>query len=92
MQQTFYDFSAFEILKGKKPLLVCDNAFDFWALRFRAKLSGSAILRRTRFMSMQARRQKFWSGTSVILFWQSAEEALSIPQNASNISITQIFL
>ena len=30
MQQTFYDFSAaFEILKDKKPLLVCDNAFDF---------------------------------------------------------------
>jgi len=28
MQQTFYDFSAFEILESKKPLLVCDNAFD----------------------------------------------------------------
>ena len=29
MQQTFYDFSAFEILQDKKPLLVCDGAFDF---------------------------------------------------------------
>ena len=29
MQQTFYDFSAFDILKGTKPLLVCDKAFDF---------------------------------------------------------------
>ena len=30
MQQIFYDFdAAFEILKDKKPLLVCDNAFDF---------------------------------------------------------------
>ena len=29
MQQTFYDFSAFEILKDKKTLLVCDGAFDF---------------------------------------------------------------
>jgi len=28
MQQTFYDYSAFEILKDKKPLLVCDGAFD----------------------------------------------------------------
>ena len=28
MQQTFYDFSAFEMLKDRKPLLVCDNAFD----------------------------------------------------------------
>ena len=28
MQQTFYDFSAFEMLKGKKPLLVCDDAFE----------------------------------------------------------------
>ena len=28
MQQVFYDFSAFEILEGKKPLLVCDGAFD----------------------------------------------------------------
>jgi len=28
MQQTFYDYSAFEILKGKKPLLVCDGVFD----------------------------------------------------------------
>jgi len=30
MQKTFYDFSAFEILKNKKTLLVCDNAFDFF--------------------------------------------------------------
>jgi alcohol dehydrogenase class IV len=29
MQQTFYDYSAFEIIRDKKPLLVCDNAFDF---------------------------------------------------------------
>jgi len=29
MQQTFYDWSAFEMLKNKKSLLVCDNAFDF---------------------------------------------------------------
>jgi alcohol dehydrogenase class IV len=28
MQQTFYDFSAFGMLKNKNPLLVCDNAFD----------------------------------------------------------------
>ena len=33
MQQTFYDFSAFEIiLKGKKPLLVCDDAFDSFGI------------------------------------------------------------
>ena len=29
MQQTYYDFSAFELLQDKKPLLVCDGAFDF---------------------------------------------------------------
>ena len=28
MQETYYDFSAFELLKSKKPLLVCDDAFD----------------------------------------------------------------
>ena len=28
MQQTFYDFTAFELLKSKNPLLVCDSAFD----------------------------------------------------------------
>ncbi|MCL1849272.1 MAG: phosphonoacetaldehyde reductase [Clostridiales bacterium] len=28
MQQTFYNFSAFKLLKNKKPLLVCDQAFD----------------------------------------------------------------
>ena len=32
MQQTFYDFSAFDILKGKKPLLVCDGAFDSFGM------------------------------------------------------------
>ena len=34
MQQTFYDFSALEIIKTKKPLLVCDNAFDSFGIRF----------------------------------------------------------
>jgi len=29
MQQTFHDFSAFEILQDKKPFLVCDGAFDY---------------------------------------------------------------
>ena len=33
MQQTFYDFSAFEILKDKKPLLVCDGAFDSFGIQ-----------------------------------------------------------
>jgi len=34
MQQTFYDFpAAFEILKDKRPLLVCDNAFDFLKIK-----------------------------------------------------------
>ena len=33
-QQTFYDFSAFEILKDKKPLLVCDNIFDSFGIEF----------------------------------------------------------
>ena len=28
MQQVFYDFTAFGIMVGKKPLLVCDGAFD----------------------------------------------------------------
>ena len=30
MQQTFYDFKALEILKDKRPLLVCDNSFDLF--------------------------------------------------------------
>jgi alcohol dehydrogenase class IV len=34
MQQTFYDFSAFELLKDKKPLLVCDDAFDLFDISF----------------------------------------------------------
>ncbi|MGI6089868.1 MAG: phosphonoacetaldehyde reductase [Saccharofermentanales bacterium] len=34
MQQTFYDFSAFELLKDKKPLLVCDDAFDSFGIEF----------------------------------------------------------
>ena len=33
-QQTFYDFSAFEVFKDKKPLLVCDNAFDLLGIAF----------------------------------------------------------
>ena len=33
-QQTFDDFSALEILKDKKPLLVCDNAFDSFDIEF----------------------------------------------------------
>ena len=32
MQQTFHDFSAFKILKDKKTLLVCDNAFDSFGI------------------------------------------------------------
>jgi len=32
MQQTFYDFSAFEVLKGKNSLLVCDDAFDSFGI------------------------------------------------------------
>jgi len=32
MQKTFYDFSAFEILRNKRPLLVCDNAFDSFGI------------------------------------------------------------
>ena len=32
MQQTFHDFSAFELLKDKKPLLVCDGAFDSFGI------------------------------------------------------------
>ena len=32
MQQTFYDFSAFEMLKDKKTLLVCDSAFDSFGI------------------------------------------------------------
>ena len=33
MQQTFYDFSAFEMLLDKKPLLVCDGAFDSFGIK-----------------------------------------------------------
>jgi len=33
MQQTFYDFSAFELLKDKKPFLVCDSAFDSFGIK-----------------------------------------------------------
>ena len=32
MQQVFAGFSAFEILKDKNPLLVCDNAFDLFGI------------------------------------------------------------
>jgi len=32
MQQTFNDFSAFEFLINKKPLLVCDDAFDSFCI------------------------------------------------------------
>ncbi len=34
MQRTFYDFSAFELLRDKKPLLVCDSAFDSFGIAF----------------------------------------------------------
>jgi len=34
MQQVFYDFSAFDLLKGKRPLLVCDKAFDSFGIKF----------------------------------------------------------
>ncbi|NMA94219.1 MAG: phosphonoacetaldehyde reductase [Clostridiales bacterium] len=34
MQEVFYDFSIFEILKDKKPLLVCDSAFDSFCIKF----------------------------------------------------------
>jgi alcohol dehydrogenase class IV len=34
MQQTFYDFSAFELLKEKNPLLVCDSVFDSFGIDF----------------------------------------------------------
>ncbi|NLZ55510.1 MAG: phosphonoacetaldehyde reductase [Clostridiaceae bacterium] len=34
MQQTFYDFSAFDLLKDKKPLLVCDRVFDSFEIEF----------------------------------------------------------
>ena len=46
MQKTFYDFSsAFETLKDKKPLLVCDDAFDFLNI----KIPGSYYRRREAF-------------------------------------------
>ncbi|NLL91132.1 MAG: phosphonoacetaldehyde reductase [Ruminococcaceae bacterium] len=38
MQQIFYDFSAFEILKDKNPLLVCDDAFDSFGIKFPCKV------------------------------------------------------
>ena len=31
-QQTFHDFSAFGLLKDKRPLLVCDSAFDSFGI------------------------------------------------------------
>lgn len=37
MQQTYYDFKALEILKGKKPLLVCDDAFDKFGIQLPCK-------------------------------------------------------
>ena len=33
MQQTFTDFSAFDILKDKNPILVCDDAFDSFGIK-----------------------------------------------------------
>ncbi len=39
MQQTFYDFSAFELLKNRKPLLVCDSAFDSFGIEFPCKVT-----------------------------------------------------
>ena len=33
LQKTYYDFSAFEILKDKNPLLVCDDAFDSFGIK-----------------------------------------------------------
>jgi len=32
VQKTFYDFSALKILKDKKPLLVCDDAYDSFGI------------------------------------------------------------
>ena len=32
MQKTFYDFSALELIKDKKPLLVCDGTFDSFGI------------------------------------------------------------
>jgi len=37
MQNTFYDFKAFEILNGKKPLLVCDDAFNTFEIKLPCK-------------------------------------------------------
>jgi alcohol dehydrogenase class IV len=37
MQRTFYDYSAFEILKDKKPFLVCDSAFDSFGIELPCK-------------------------------------------------------
>ena len=34
MQHTFYDYSALEILKGEKAILVCDDAFDLFDIEF----------------------------------------------------------
>ncbi|NLL63312.1 MAG: phosphonoacetaldehyde reductase [Ruminococcaceae bacterium] len=36
-QQTFYDFSAFDLIKDKKSLLVCDNAFDCFGIEIPCK-------------------------------------------------------
>ena len=33
-RQAFYDFSAFEVYKNKKPLMVCDNAYDLLGIDF----------------------------------------------------------
>lgn len=38
MQQIFHDFSAFKLLEGKKPLLVCDDAFDSFGIKFPCKV------------------------------------------------------
>jgi len=32
MQKTYYDLTALKVLKGKKPLLVCDDAFDSFGI------------------------------------------------------------
>lgn len=34
MQKIFFDFSVFELLKEKRPLLVCDSAFDLFGIVF----------------------------------------------------------
>ena len=37
MQQTFFDFKTFEMLKDKNPLLVCDDAFDSFGINLSCK-------------------------------------------------------